>query len=132
MLRSRWHEHLARLLNRPLPTVKEEHNDPKAADEVYAAVTRLLINDRRDSKGTDEFHREFYTMESSDRKKQSSWSRDLRYAGVHIMQCHASTEDKACWANWCVLICHADSLPYAERWLQLYPGCVDPSKINRG
>lgn len=82
--------------------------------------------------GADEFHREFYTMESSDRKKHSSWSRDLRYAGVHIMQCHASTEDKACWANWCVLICHADSLPYAERWLQLYPGCVDPSKINRG
>ena len=50
VLRSRWHEHLARLLNRPLPTVKEEHDDPKAADEVYAAATRLLINNRRDAK----------------------------------------------------------------------------------
>lgn len=33
-----------------LPTVKEDYDDPKAADEVYAAVTRLLINERRDAK----------------------------------------------------------------------------------
>ena len=47
------------------------------------------------------------------------------------MQCHVSTEDKTCWANWSVLVCQADSLPYAETWLQLFPGCIDSSKINR-
>lgn len=78
-----------------------------------------------------ELHREFYTMDSKDRKKESKWSRQLCYEGVHLMQCHASTEDGKEWANWCVLICQQDSLHHAERWLQLFPGCIDASRINR-
>lgn len=50
VLRERWHEALATLLKKPLPTASEEAADPKAADAVYAAVTRLLINERRDTK----------------------------------------------------------------------------------
>lgn len=81
--------------------------------------------------GKDRFHHEFYTMDSSDRKKSSTWTRELVYEGIHIMQCYAYTEDKTCWANWCVLVCQEQSLPYAERWLMIYPGCIDSSRINR-
>jgi beta-lactamase superfamily II metal-dependent hydrolase len=80
--------------------------------------------------GNDRYHREFYTIESKDRKKQSSWNRPLKYEGVHIMQCHAETADKACWANWFALVCHRDSLKYAQKWLEIFPGCIDKSKIN--
>ena len=81
--------------------------------------------------GSGELHREFYTMDSKDRKKDSKWSRNLAYEGVHLMQCHATTEDGKDWANWCALICQQDSLLHAERWLQLFPGCIDPTRINR-
>ena len=50
VLRARWHECLAKLLKKPMPTVPEEQADTEAADAVYAAVTRLLINERRDAK----------------------------------------------------------------------------------
>ena len=50
VLRAQWHESLANLLRRPLPTAGEEAADPAGADTVYAAVTRLLINERRDKK----------------------------------------------------------------------------------
>jgi hypothetical protein len=50
VLRERWHESLAKLLKKPLPTASEEAADPAAADAVYVAVTRLLINERRDAK----------------------------------------------------------------------------------
>jgi len=80
---------------------------------------------------TDELHHEFYTMDSKDRKKKSSWSRQLVYEGVHLMQCHASAENGKAWANWCVLVCQQESLPYAERWLGLFPGCIRSSMIIR-
>ena len=81
--------------------------------------------------GADDIHREFYTMTSKDRKKQSSWKRPLAFEGVHLMQCHASADDGKQWANWCVLVCHESSLTYAHRWLEIFPGCIDSAKINR-
>ena len=50
VLRERWHESLAKLLKKSIPTADEEAANPRAADGVYAAVTRLLINERRDPK----------------------------------------------------------------------------------
>jgi hypothetical protein len=81
--------------------------------------------------GRDVNHREYYTMESTDRKKLSKWERPLVYEGAHLMQCHATAEDGKIWANWCVLVCHETSLPYARQWLELYPTCIDPQFINR-
>ncbi len=81
--------------------------------------------------GGHSFHREFYTMDSKDRKRQSTWSRTLTYEGAHLMQCQAYTEDLIDWANWCVLVCQQDSLPYALGWLEIFRGCIDRSKINR-
>lgn len=76
-------------------------------------------------------HREYYTMDSTDRKRLSKWNRPLVYEGVHLMQCHATAEDGKIWANWCVLVCHETSLPYARQWLELYPTCIDPTFINQ-
>lgn len=78
----------------------------------------------------DRFHREYYTIDSKDRKKQSSWTRDLCFDGVHLMQCHASTGDSSCWANWCVLVCYETSIRFARRWLEIFPNHVNPSLIN--
>jgi hypothetical protein len=80
--------------------------------------------------GQDSYHREYYTMDAKDRKKQSSWSRDLKYDGLHLMQCYACNEDVSCWANWCVLVCYEQSLAYARRWLQIFAGLIDPARIN--
>lgn len=80
----------------------------------------------------DRLHREFYTIEGKERKGQSAWDRQLQYAGVHLMQCHASSADGKQWANWCVPVCHESSLNHALRWLEIFPGCVDPTRINCG
>jgi hypothetical protein len=80
--------------------------------------------------GRDQFHREFYTIASQDRKKQSKWDRPIVYEGVHLMQCHASADNGNIWANWCVLVCHQSSVNYAEQWLDLYPTCIDTRQIN--
>jgi hypothetical protein len=80
--------------------------------------------------GRDWSHREYYTIPSQDRKKQSLWERQLVYEGVHLMQCHASADDGNVWANWCVLVCHQSCRHYAEQWLDLYPNCIDPRYIN--
>lgn len=87
-----------------------------------------VLNNGQDQ---DAFHREYYTMDTKDRKKQSSWSRDLNFDGPHLMQCYACNEDKSCWANWCVLVCYEQSLPYARRWLQIFPSLIIPSRINQ-
>jgi len=79
----------------------------------------------------DAFHREYYTMDTNDRKKQSSWSRDLTFEGPHLMQCYVANEDSSCWANWCVLVCYEQSLPYAQRWVKLFPNRIIPSRINQ-
>jgi hypothetical protein len=47
-LRERWYKQLSKLLGKPLPTAEEERQDPARADEVYEAVTRLLINKTQD------------------------------------------------------------------------------------
>lgn len=87
-----------------------------------------VLNNGQDA---DVRHREFYTIDSRDRKKQSRWSRTLAYAGVHLMQCHASTEDGT-WANWCVPICHESCVHHASEWLSHYAGCIDPGFIHPG
>jgi hypothetical protein len=81
--------------------------------------------------GRDELHREFYGMESKDKKKSSSWSRPLVFEGVHVMQCHASTEDGSQWANWAVVVCFEECLPIARRWMAHFPSCIDPMVINK-
>jgi hypothetical protein len=50
VLRERWHKFLSKLLGKPLPTQAEELADPKAADEIYIAGVKLLINKTRDVK----------------------------------------------------------------------------------
>jgi hypothetical protein len=50
VLRERWHKSLGKMLKKRIPTPSEEKADPKAADLVYVAATRLLINARRDTK----------------------------------------------------------------------------------
>jgi hypothetical protein len=50
VLRDRWHKSLARLLGKPFPTSEEERNDPAAADRLYEAAVRLLIEQTRDAK----------------------------------------------------------------------------------
>jgi hypothetical protein len=50
VMRERWHNSLSRLLDRPLPTLQEEQADPVAADGVYNAAIKLLINKTRDVK----------------------------------------------------------------------------------
>lgn len=82
-------------------------------------------------KNHDVFHREYYTMDTKDRKKQSSWSRDLTFDGPHLMQCYVANEDASCWANWCVLVCYEQSLPYAQRWAKLFPNRIIRSRINQ-
>src|ERR1700686_5545379 len=54
---------------------------------------------------TDALHHEFYGMASEDSAQKTSWSRPLVYEGVHLMQCHARTEDGTQWANWCCPVC---------------------------
>ena len=53
ILRERWHKFLSKLLGTPLPTLQEEQADPEAADDIYNAGIKLLINKTRDVK---EFH----------------------------------------------------------------------------
>src|SRR5207248_5457008 len=48
VLRMRWHERLSKLVQRKLPTAAEEDAAPTAADAVYHAATRLLIDKTRD------------------------------------------------------------------------------------
>jgi len=48
VLRGRWHLCLEKLLGQKFPTIEEEATDPGAADSVYDAATRLLINKRRE------------------------------------------------------------------------------------
>lgn len=48
VLRERWHQHLGKLLGRPLPTAAEENSDPTTADAVYEAGTKLLIGQTYD------------------------------------------------------------------------------------
>src|ERR1022692_1635014 len=50
VLRERWHKFLSKLLGRSLPTSQEEQADPKAADDIYNAGIKLLINKTRDVK----------------------------------------------------------------------------------
>jgi hypothetical protein len=50
VLRERWHKFLSKLLGKPLPTLQEEQADAKAADYVYNAGIKLLINKTRDVK----------------------------------------------------------------------------------
>ena len=50
VLRERWHKFLAKLLGKPLPTQEEERANPKAADDIYNAGIKLLINKTRDVK----------------------------------------------------------------------------------
>ncbi len=50
ILRERWHKFLAKLLGKPLPTQAEEHANPRAADDIYNAGIKLLINKTRDVK----------------------------------------------------------------------------------
>jgi hypothetical protein len=50
ILRDRWHQQLAKLLGRQMPTAEEEANDPAAADAVYEAGTKLLIGKTYNSK----------------------------------------------------------------------------------
>lgn len=50
VLRERWHKQLSKLLGKPFPSIHEEKQDPAQADEIYAAVTRLLIGKTRDTK----------------------------------------------------------------------------------
>lgn len=78
----------------------------------------------------DSLHHEFYGMSGTDTKKKTTWSRPLRYRGVHLMQCHARTRDGSQWANWCCLVCFASDIRYANRWLELFPNCIDSSLIN--
>jgi hypothetical protein len=80
--------------------------------------------------GRDANHREYYTIPSKDRKKQSQWERELVWEGVHLMQCHATADEGAIWANWCVPVCHESCVHYAQQWLELYPACIDRKFIN--
>lgn len=50
VLRERWHKYLAKLLGKPLPTPQEEQVNPKAADDIYNAGVKLVINKTRDVK----------------------------------------------------------------------------------
>lgn len=50
VLRDRWHKQLSKLLGKALPTAVQEQANPADADEVYEAVTRLLIGKTRDTK----------------------------------------------------------------------------------
>ena len=47
VLRERWHKSLEKLVDKKFPSVSEEFSDPAAADALYEAATRLLINQRR-------------------------------------------------------------------------------------
>jgi hypothetical protein len=51
VLRERWHRELSKLLNKALPTPREEKEDPTGADELYDAATRILIEKTRDTRG---------------------------------------------------------------------------------
>lgn len=53
ILRERWHKCISKLLGKSLPTLQEEQADPKAADDIYNAGIKLLINKTRDVK---QFH----------------------------------------------------------------------------
>jgi hypothetical protein len=50
ILRERWHKFFSKLLGKPLPTLQEEQADPNAADDLYNAGIKLLINKTRDVK----------------------------------------------------------------------------------
>jgi hypothetical protein len=50
VLRERWHQHLEKLLGRPMPTPTEELENPSAADALYEAGTKLLIRATYDAK----------------------------------------------------------------------------------
>jgi hypothetical protein len=50
VLRERWHQQLAKLVGRPMPTAAEESEDPAAADALYEAGTKLLIGKTYDTK----------------------------------------------------------------------------------
>lgn len=50
VLRERWHQQLAKMLGRPMPTAEEEARDPVAADAVYEAGAKLLIGKTYDKK----------------------------------------------------------------------------------
>jgi hypothetical protein len=50
VLRERWHKYLSKLLGKPMPTLQEEQADPQAADDIYTAGIKLLINKTRDVK----------------------------------------------------------------------------------
>lgn len=117
-----------------------KHNNPDEDDNIYFEVyckgkwsgaieyDWWVLNNGMDSH---RLHREFYTLDSADNQRKSKWSRPLVYEGVHIMQCYASNHDNTSWASWCVLVCRESSLRYAQRWLQVFPGCIDSSKINK-
>lgn len=50
VLRECWHEQLKRITGLPLPTAEQEARDPQQADEIYDAVTRIIIGKMRDTK----------------------------------------------------------------------------------
>jgi hypothetical protein len=50
VMRERWRKYLSKLLKKPLPTQREEADNPDGADDVYHAATRVLINQTRDKK----------------------------------------------------------------------------------
>lgn len=50
VLLERWHKHLSRLLGKKFPTRQEEATDSVAADHLYRAGTKLLIDRTRDVK----------------------------------------------------------------------------------
>ena len=62
VLRERWHKFLSKLLGKPLPTLEEEKADPDAADDIYNAGIKLLINKTRDVKT---FHLLYKRMSSN-------------------------------------------------------------------
>jgi hypothetical protein len=50
VLRERWHQQLAKASGLPLPTIDQERDDPRRADEMYEAATRILIGKMRDTR----------------------------------------------------------------------------------
>lgn len=50
VMRERWHKSLAKLLGQAMPTANQEATDPTAADHIYNAGIKLLINKTRDTK----------------------------------------------------------------------------------
>lgn len=50
VMRERWHKFLAKLVGQAFPTAQEEAANPTAADDIYNASVKLLINKTRDTK----------------------------------------------------------------------------------